>query len=200
MSLWQKGRTVPRAYAVDNGVIDAMLDYRYGRVTQADLTKAQEKELRFALYETTRLYAFRGGTLPDGRLVSGCRVLVLPKVEDPASFPDHGELKLELNTYCYPPREEYNSTWGFCKSLKYHEGGWTCAEYSVARKNGTIANAADPEVQGVEMARKWPDDVTLYAEMMDEGNDKPVAFTKRGDRDAVRFNFFKYCYAFGQAK
>ena len=78
-------------------------------------------------------------------------------------------------------------------------GGWTCAEYSVARKNGTIANAADADVQAVEIARPWPDDVTAYAKMMDEASEQPVAFTKRGDREAVRFNFFKYAYAFGEA-
>ncbi len=200
MSLWQRGRTLPQAYAVANGAVERMVDYRYGRVTQGDMTKTQEKEMRFALYESTRLYAFAGGVLPTGERVRGCRVLVLPNVEPPESFPEHGELVLRTNTFCHPPRRELESAWGFCKSLSYHEGGWTCAEYSVARKNGTIANADDPEVARVEAARAWPDDVTAYAEMMDEESDAPVAFTKRGDREAVRFNFFKYVYAFGQTE
>jgi hypothetical protein len=126
-------------------------------------------------------------------------VLVLPRVEAPESFPEHGELKLKTNTYCHPSRDEIHSAWGFCKSLAYHKGGWTCAEYSVARMNGTIANAADEAVKIVEKARPWPKDVTEYATMMDERSEQPVAFTKKGDRDAVLFNFFKYVYEFGQA-
>ena len=200
MSLWQKGRKLPKVYATANNVIDQMADYRYGRVTQSDMTKAQQKEMNFALYESTRLYAFAGGKLPGGEDVLGCKVLVLPLVEAPESFPEHGELKREMNKYCHPPREEIHSEWGFCKSLAYHEGGWTCAEYSVARMNGTIANAADDDVKVVEAARPWPKDVTEYATMMDEGSEQqPVKFTKKGDRDAVLFNFFKYVYAFGQA-
>ena len=196
MSLWQTGRELPQAYAVQNGVIDQMVDYRYGRVKQADMTKGQEKEMRFALYESTRLYAFAGGKLPNGRLVPGCKVLVLPRIEVPESFPDCGEITTALNEFCHPPREEKLSAWGFCKSLKYHQGGWTCAEYSVARKNGTIANASHEDVREVEIAREWPDDVAAYALMMDEASEKPVAFTRKGDREAVRFNFFKYVYSF----
>ena len=55
------------------------------------------------------------------------------------------------------------------------------------------------QVQVVEAARAWPDDVTAYAAMMDEASVQPVAFTKRGDREAVRFNFFKYAYALGES-
>ena len=48
----------------------------------------------------------------------------------------------------------------------------------------------------MEIAREWPDDVAAYALMMDEASEKPVAFTRKGDREAVRFNFFKYVYSF----
>ncbi len=44
----------------------------------------------------------------------------------------------------------------------------------------------------VEAARSWPEDVDAYARLMDEDADEPVAFTKKGDREAVRFNFYKY--------
>ncbi|CAK0900654.1 unnamed protein product [Prorocentrum cordatum] len=88
----------------------------------------QEVEMHFALYETTRLYAFAGGVLPGGKTVLGCKVLVLP-----------------------------------------HR-----------------------------------DDIVAYADIMDEekatcGDRAAVYLTKRGDREAVRFNFFKYSYSFGQA-
>ena len=62
---------------------------------------------------------------------------MLPRVEAPESFPEHGELKRKMNTYCHPPREETHSAWGFCKSLAYHQGGWTCAEYLAGRNNDT---------------------------------------------------------------
>ena len=32
--------------------------------------------------------------------------------------------------------------------------------------------------------------------MMDDNADRPVKFTKKGDKDAVRFNFWKYCFDF----
>ena len=134
---------MPKLYAGANGIIDLMEDNRYGRVKQPAKTKLQEKESRFALYESTRLYAFAGGTLPNGQYVLGCRVLVLPRIEDPTDFPDGGEIKPEWNTFCDPPREAPNSAWGFCKTIKYENGGWTCVEYSVARCNMTIANQQD---------------------------------------------------------
>ena len=70
----------------------------------------------------------------------------------------------------------------------------TCAEYSVARKNGTIVNSHHPAVRAIELARKWPDTLAEYADMMDENAELPVSFAKKGDRDAVRFNFYKYSY------
>ena len=61
--------------------------------------------------------------------------------------------------------------------------------------NGTIANSDDPAVKRVENARNpWPEDVDAYAALMDEEAAQPVAFTKKGDREAVRFNFYKYSF------
>ena len=37
-----------------------------------------------------------------------------------------------------------------------------------------------------------------YALMMDEKAELPVSFAKKGDRDAVRFNFYKFCYTLNQ--
>jgi len=176
-----------------------MDDHRYGLVQQPAKTKLQEKESRFALYESTRLYAFAGGTLPNGEVVLGCKVLVLPRIEAPADFPACDEIKKELNEFCDPPREELKCAWGFCKTIPYENGGWTCVEYSVARRNGTIGNASDADVLTVEAARKWPNDVAEFDEMMNLDSATPVAFTKKGDRDAVRFNFYKYVYSFGES-
>ena len=63
--------------------------------------------------------------------------------------------------------------------------------------NGTIANSDDTAVAELEDARKWPEDVDAYAALMDEDAPKAVrvAFTKKGDREAVRFNFYKYSYS-----
>ena len=60
--------------------------------------------------------------------------------------------------------------------------------------NNTIANSEDVAVRQVEDARTWPEDVDSYAALMDEEAATPVAFTKKGDREAVRFNFYKYSF------
>ena len=148
----------------------------------------------FALYESASLRVCR-------RCPAGWRAR--PRMQGaraatrraPESFPEHGELERKMNTYCHPPREELTPRGAFAGSLAYHQGGWTCAEYSVARKNGTIANAADDDVQAVEIARPWPDDVTAYAKMMDEASEQPVAFTKHGDRERS-LQFLQVCVCF----
>ena len=78
--------------------------------------------------------------------------------------------------------------------MPYHQGGWTCTEFAVARKNKTIANSHHEAVRKVMDARTWPDNVAQFAAMMDENAAEPVAFTKKGDRQWVRFNFYRYCY------
>ena len=61
--------------------------------------------------------------------------------------------------------------------------------------NGTIANGDDHIVRQVEQARRWPEDVEAYGkDLMNESAERPVRFTNKGDREAVRFNFYKYCF------
>ena len=197
MSLTQAGGWVPKVYLefnpgarrhVDLEGMKTMPPPGYGdMVLLSGRTEAQERRFRFALFETTRLYAFRPA--------SGPNVIILPDMDAPECFPEPGEITWEENTVCEPPRREQKSAWGFSKSIKYENGGWPCAEYAVSRMNKTIANIDDEPVRKVEAARKpWPEDVEAYARLMDEDAADPVAFTKKGDREAVRFNFFKYSY------
>ena len=122
-------------------------------------------------------------------------MIILPDLAPPERFPEPGEITWEENTVCQPPRREQKSAWGFSKSIKYENAGWPCAEYAVSRMNQNIANSEDEPVRRVEAARSWPEDVDAYARLMDENADEPVAFTKKGDREAVRFNFYKYSYS-----
>jgi len=194
MSLWQDGGQIPEVYAKCNNV--KVRPVR-GMVTLPNRTDAQNMQFRFALFETTRLYAFAGGRLANGVKVLGCKVIVLPRREDAYTFPDHGEISEQMNSFCSPPAVQIHSNWGFQRLEPYEEGGWTCAEYAVARRNGTIANFGHPDVQSLQMSRQWPETVQEYAEMMDENAAKPISFTKKGDRDVVLFNFYKYSHHIG---
>ena len=188
MSLTQAGGWVPKAYLRFNrGARRHAVQEQGEMVLLSGRTEAQERRFRFALFETTRLYAYR----PP----SGPSVIILPDIEGPERFPEPGEITWEANTVCQPPRQEKRSAWGFSKSIAYEDAGWPCAEYAVSRMNRTIANGDDAPVKKVEAARTWPEDVEAYAELMDEEATKPVAFTKKGDREAVRFNFYKYSYS-----
>jgi len=158
-----------------------------GKVILEERTQDLLVQQRFALFECSRLYAFKE-----------CKVIVMPQLEQPHLFPEHGEITIKTNTICDPPREELHTAWGFCKTIPYSQGGWTCAEYSVARKNGTIANGHHAAVKEIEASRSWPTSVTEYADMMDVKNATPVIFTRKGDRDVVRFNFYKYCYGLAE--
>ena len=195
MSLWQGAENVPEVYAKLNNVKGAT-SAGVGLVSLLDRTEEQLKEFKFALFETTRLYAFAGGNLPDGTEVKGCRVLVLPDLDNYNDFLDRGECVEMLNSYCEPPRMEVMTKWGFSKSVEYQDGGWTTAEYTVAHFCGTICNGNSPTVQAMHQKREWPASVAEFAAMMDEKAEKRVSFTKSGDRDAVRFNFWKYCIRF----
>ena len=187
MSLTQAGGWVPKTYLRFNHAARRHAVEEAGEMVRlSGRTEAQERRFRFALFETTRLYAFRPSTGPS--------VIILPQVEPPEAFPEPGSITWEENTVCQPPRREQKSAWGFSKSIAYENAGWPCAEYAVARMNGTIANSEDEAVVRVEGARPWPEDVDAYASLMDEEASKPVAFTKKGDREAVRFNFYKYSY------
>ena len=195
MSLWQGAEKVPKVCVEKNKVTAAAYDGE-GLVTLLDRTDEQLKEFKFALFETTRLYAFAGGNLPDGTAVQGCRVVVLSDLDDHMDFPDRGQPVRSLNTHCEPPRFELKTKWGFSKSVPYQDGGWTTAEYTVAHCCGTICNGNSPSVRAVHTKRAWPTCVAEFAAMMDEEAKEPVKFTKSGDRDAVRFNFWKYCFRF----
>ena len=188
MSLTQAGGWVPKTYLSFNQVARRHVVEEDGEMVKlSGRTDKQERRFRFALFETTRLYAYR----PP----SGPSVIILPDIEGPERFPEPGEITWEANTVCQPPRQEKRSAWGFSKSIAYEDAGWPCAEYAVSRMNRTIANGDDAPVKKVEAARTWPEDVEAYAELMDEEATKPVAFTKKGDREAVRFNFYKYSYS-----
>ena len=195
MSLWQGDEVVPNIYVTQNKVKDFGAQTN-GLVGLRDRTVSEQKEFKFALYETTRLYAFAGGSLPDGTYLKGCRVLVLPEIDDHTKFPQGGVPQKQLNTFCEPPRQEWKTNWGFTKSVPYEEGGWTCAEYSVANFCGTIHNRESQTVRALHGKRVWPKSVKDFAAMMDDNADRPVKFTKKGDKDAVRFNFWKYCFEF----
>jgi hypothetical protein len=55
-------------------------------------------------------------------------------------------------------------------------------------------------VQDVRNSRRWPETVKDFADMMDENVSNPVKFTKKGDREAVRFNFYKFTCALSEGK
>ena len=195
MSLWQGHEVVPEIYVTQNMVenFDPLND---GFVGLHDRAVSEQKKFKFALFETTRLYAFAGGSLPDGTYIKGCRVLVLPEIDDHWDFPGGGKPCLEMNNFCEPPRREWKTNWGYTKSVPYEEGGWTCAEYSVANFCDTIHNKKSKTVRALHSKRRWPTSVQDFAAMMDDNADRPVKFTKKGDKDAVRFNFWKYCFDF----
>ena len=187
MSLTQAGGWVPKTYLSFNQVARRHVVEEDGEMVKlSGRTDKQERRFRFALFETTRLYAYLPSTGPT--------VIVLPHIEPPESFPEPGTITWEDNTVCQPPRKEQKSAWGFSKSIAYENAGWPCAEYAVSRMNNTIANSEDVAVRQVEDARAWPEDVDSYAALMDEEAATPVAFTKKGDREAVRFNFYKYSF------
>lgn len=194
MAMWQGKEVVPNIYVTQNKTNFNSEDK--GLVELFDRTAAQRKEFKFALFETTRLYAFVGGHLPDGTYLPGGRVLILPDIDDCQDFPEGGTAHEEMNDFCEPPRLEWKTNWGFTKSVPYEEGGWTCAEYSVANFCGTIQNKDSERVCAVHSKRQWPTSVTDFARLMDDMAEQPVKFTKKGDRNAVRFNFWKYCFEF----
>ena len=185
MSLWQGHEVVPEIYVTQNKVKN-FESQKNGLVGLRDRALSEQKEFEFALFETTRLYAFAGGSLSDGTYLKGCRVLVLPEIDDHKDFPGGGKARLEMNNFCEPPQREWKTNWGFSKSVPYEEGDWTCAEYSVANFCDTIHNTESETVCALHSKRLWPDDNTVM----------PVKFTKNGDKDAVRFNFWKYCFEF----
>ena len=89
---------------------------------------------------------------------------------------------------------------------RYQNRGWCCAEFSIALYCGIIRNLDDPDVAEVLKSREWPNDNASYANMMRQTSRPEVAnadaeltyhpemgvdFTNKGDRAAVKYNFFK---------
>ena len=146
----------------------------------ADRTPEEGKAFGYAMWDMGRLYAFHE-----------CEVIVLPELDGLNTFPG-------------------GDVWGMVNSRPYENRGWCFSEFGIALYCGTIANLNDPAVQRVLKSRKWPTGNTakscrMYAEMMalscdlaDDGKDglsydpdKGVNFTNKGDRAAVKYNFFK---------
>lgn len=197
-----------------------------GLIQVQDRTNEESRRFQYALRETTRLFGFAGGTIKsatgDVEEVPGCKVIVLPKVDDVKSFPglvEEGEVtEKRLNEECDPPREEKMSIWGWIKSIPYSQSGWACSEYSVARHNGTIVNMKDKNVRAIEHARDWPNDAVEFAAMLElreitelstfdlsahhshttRHRYLPVHFSKKGDREVLHLAFFKHAYMIGQ--
>jgi len=179
-------------YFAANGPFEKTHDEATGWNT-TDRTSSQRIAFDYAMWEMGRLYSFHE-----------CEVIVLPTLADEleptkdhvlASFPG-------------------GDVWGDINNRPYHNRGWCCAEFAVARYSNRIANLHDPSVQAVLQSRQWPSGGTaescaMYADMMTrttvEEMSKSLAnhseltydphfgvdFTSNGDRDAVKYNFFK---------
>ena len=128
-----------------------------------------------------------------GRLYGheSCEVIVLPELDGLDTFPG-------------------GDVWGMVNDMPYRNRGWCCAEFAIARYNNRIVNLDDPVVQKVLKSRDWPtgdaakscamyeDMMKLSCKMEDDGRDgmtydseNGVNFTAKGDRAAVKYNFFK---------
>ncbi|CAK0904764.1 unnamed protein product [Prorocentrum cordatum] len=100
--------------------------------------------------------------------------------------------------------------WGVENDRPFQNRGWCCSEFAIARYANRIVNLTDAAVQAVLESRDWPSGDTvesgkMYADMMrlthdqaEDGQDGltynqtlGVSFTSKGDRTAVRYNFFK---------
>jgi hypothetical protein len=139
----------------------------YGQVwyTLSGRAPFQERCFRNALWEMGRLYSFKG-----------CEVVVIPDISSPETFPGGPEM------------------WGFTNTDAYERRGWCVAEYSIARLCGRIKNGGNPKVRAIDAWRKWPETVSEYATMMEETGEREVSFTCKGDREVVKYNFFKMCF------
>jgi len=149
-------------------------DYNSIKGDLATRTSAEQAAFDFAMWDMGRLYAFKEN-----------KVIVLPKLDGPNAFPGGP------------------TAWGKVNTRLYKHRGWCCSEFSIALSNGLIANIDDPDVQDIVHGRRWPKTVEQYADMMKYTTVSPpddglihdpllgVDFTARGDRDVVRFNFFK---------
>ena len=140
----------------------------YGKVwyTLSGRQPFQERCFRNALWEMGRLYSF-----------SECEVVVIPDVASAESFPGGPDM------------------WGITNPDAYERRGWCVAEYSIARRCGRIKNKDNPNVLAIEAWREWPETVGEYAAMMEETGEREISFTWSGDREVVKYNFFKMCFS-----
>ncbi|CAK0788078.1 unnamed protein product [Prorocentrum cordatum] len=145
----------------------------------------EKRAFGVAMFEMSRLYCYRD-----------CEVIVLPELHGPDEHPG-------------------GKVWGVINEVPYENRGWCCAEFSIAlystshQPAARIINLGDPSVQRVlTQSRKWPTNVTEYAEMMKYTLNSPtsaeqaeglkqdkslgVNFTAKGDRSFVKYNFFKF--------
>ena len=79
MGLPQGEHTIPRVYKDKNPSANCWPMYK--KVKLPDKTHRERRLFMRALPETTRLYAFAGGELPDGQVVKGCKVVILPALQ-----------------------------------------------------------------------------------------------------------------------
>eukprot|EP00966_Prymnesium_polylepis_P151537 3501588-Prymnesium_polylepis.1 len=128
-----------------------------------DRSRAERQQFNYAMCEMGRLYAF-----------DKCSVIVDPVIEPADTFPEH------------------QAAFGFINSRPYAQRGWCFAEFAIAHHNKRIVNLNDPLVQEVLFLRTWPKTVKEYAaQMNNETNEPPVAFTNKGDVAVVLFNYSK---------
>ena len=155
-----------------------------GKPPQRHRTVAETRRFYLALWEMTRMYAYRG-----------CRVIVLPEVEQWESFEEEGTPPEEVHSDLKDRVCLRSAVWGWVNDVPYHRRGWCFAEFSCARKAGLIVNERDRAVQDVLAARPWPADVQSYTrDMQDQTSDQHVEFTSKGDREYVAYIFNKMSF------
>ena len=159
-----------------NGGTPPVHEYNTTWYLQAGRDAGETLRFKFAMWDMGRLYAFEE-----------CEVVVLPRPHPTDGAPDRF------------PGGAYK--WGRVKRTSYEQSGWCCAEYSIARYNGRIANPDDEAVREVEQSRNlcggWPTSVAEYKAMMSDDAEFPVYFTDKGDRSVVAYNFFKMSFGLG---
>ena len=161
------------AYYRLNGGTPPVVEYDTTWYLQAGRNPDETLGFKFAMWDMGRLYAY-----------DECEVIVLPRPHPTDGAP-----------VCFPGGP---GKWGRVKETAYEQSGWCCAEYSIARFCGRIANRDDEAVREVEQSRRhcdgWPTSVAEYKAMMDEDSEFPVFFTDKGDRAVVAYNFFKMAF------
>ena len=151
-----------------------------GRPPQRERTVEETRRFKLALWEMTRMYAYRG-----------CRVVVLPEIEPWELFEAAGTEPAQVHSEVKGRVCLQSAVWGWVNDVPYHKRGWCFAEFSCAHKAGIIVNEADAAVQAVMHARVWPANVQSYTRDM---QDAEIEFTSNGDREYVAYIFNKMCF------